>query len=52
MATYINSKNQEVDTSTMADKHLERALQKAYNTNDQRNIEALEQELDNRETNE
>jgi hypothetical protein len=48
MPTYINSKNEEVDTSTLAQPHLERALAKAQREGNDENIQALQQELTNR----
>lgn len=52
MAIYINSKGQQLDTNTMATPHLERALAKAIRDGANDNAEALQEELDSRETNE
>ena len=45
MPTYINSKNEQIDTSTLAQAHLERALAKAKREGNVENIKALEEEL-------
>ena len=46
---YINSKNEQIDPTTMATPHLERALEKAKRENNAENIAVLESELANRE---
>lgn len=45
MPIYVNSKGEDIDTSTLEDRHLERALAKAQREDNQPNITALEQEL-------
>jgi hypothetical protein len=52
MGIYTNSKGQQIDTSTLAQPHLERALAKAQRENNQENVEALQEELNNRQENE
>ncbi len=50
MPTYTNSQGQQVDTTTMATPHLERALAKAQQNNDTENISALQEEMATRES--
>lgn len=45
MPTYTNSKGEDIDTSSLEDRHLERALAKAQREDNQPNIDALTQEL-------
>ena len=51
MAIYINSKGEEVETSTMPLSYLERALAKAIREGNQDNVDILTTELNNRNTN-
>ena len=51
MPTYTNSKGESIDTSTLAQPHLQRALEKAKREGNQANITALEAELAIREGN-
>lgn len=48
MGTYTNSKGEQIDTTTLAQPHLERALAKAQRNNNVENIAILQAELDNR----
>lgn len=51
MGTYTSSKGIQIDTATMAQPYLERALNKAREKGDEANVKALEEELVVRETN-
>lgn len=46
---YINSRGESIDTATLAQQHLERALAKAQREGNQENVKALEEELAIRE---
>lgn len=48
MPTYINSKGDSIDTSSLADPHLQRAYDKAIREGNNDNIKALEEELNTR----
>lgn len=51
MPIYTNSKEEEIDTSTMAQSHIERALAKAQREGNENNVKVLEEELIIRESN-
>lgn len=45
MPLYISSKGEQIDTSTMNEKYIERAIIKARETGNENNMQALEEEL-------
>lgn len=49
MGIYINSKDQQLDTSTMVIEYLQRALSKAKQENNLQNIDVLEEEITKRQ---
>ena len=51
MPIYISSKGEQIETSTMNEKYLERALAKAQVENNQANVDALETEIASRASN-
>lgn len=48
MPTYTKSNGQQINTEDMPEVYLDRALNKAIENGDQDNIDALQQEKDNR----
>jgi hypothetical protein len=50
MPIYTDSKGNQKDTSTMVIEYLQRALAKAKQNNDQENIDALEWEINKRQS--
>lgn len=49
MSTYTRSTGEQIDTAEMATTYIERALLKAQSEGNQENIDALEEELGNRD---
>lgn len=50
MGIYISSKGIKVETSTMDDVYIQRALLKARSNGDDANVKALEDEIEKRKT--
>jgi hypothetical protein len=48
MPIYINSKGEEIETSELEERHLQRAYDKAVRENNEDNIKALQEEINTR----